>query len=125
MDSITSSMTREEIATLLGGGRLYAPGRDSLYTVDELMAGYEWDAPMQNLDARLAAYVKACGIPPADVEKAIAQVIHDQGVDRAMRAYVAASVAEARAAHGSPQRSASRLLLAPRLPVYRWPRRYR
>ena len=63
MDSITSSMTREEIAALLGSGRLYSPGRDSLYTVDELMAGYESDAPMQSLDARLAAHVKACGIP--------------------------------------------------------------
>jgi len=96
MDSITSSMTREEIAGLLGSDRLYAPGRDSLYTVDELMAGYESDAPMQSLDARLAAHVKACGIPPADVDEAIAQVLHDQGVDQAMRAYVAASVAEGR-----------------------------
>ena len=96
MDSITSSITREEIAALLGGGRLYSPGRDSLYTVDELMAGYESDAPMQSLDARLAAHVKACGIPPADVGEAIAQVVHDQGVDQAMRAYVAASVANGR-----------------------------
>ena len=38
MDTISSSMTREEIAALLGTGRLYSPGRDSLYTVDELMA---------------------------------------------------------------------------------------
>jgi predicted Rossmann-fold nucleotide-binding protein len=96
MDSITSSMTREEIAALLGGGRLYSPGRDSLYTVDELMAGYESSAPMQSLDARIAAHVKACGIPPEDVEEAIAQVVHDQGVDQAMRAYVAASVAKGR-----------------------------
>jgi hypothetical protein len=34
--------------------------RDSLYTVDELMAGYRSDAPMESLDARFAAYVKAC-----------------------------------------------------------------
>jgi predicted Rossmann-fold nucleotide-binding protein len=96
MDSITSSMTREEIAALLGGERPYSPSRDSLYTVDELMAGYESDAPMQSLDARLAAHVKACGVPPADVEEAIAQVVHDQGVDQAMRAYVTAAVAEGR-----------------------------
>jgi predicted Rossmann-fold nucleotide-binding protein len=96
MDSIASSMTREEIAALLGSGRLYSPARDSLYTVDELMAGYEPDAPMQSLDARLAAHVKACGIPPKDVDEAIAQVVHDQGVDQAMRAYVAASVAAGR-----------------------------
>jgi len=96
MDSITSSMTREEIAALLGGGRLYDPGRDSLYTVEELMAGYESDAPAQSLDARLAAHVKACGIPPDDVDEAIAQVVHDQGVDRAMRAFVAGSVAGGR-----------------------------
>jgi predicted Rossmann-fold nucleotide-binding protein len=93
MDSITSSMTREEIASVLGSGRLYSPGRDALYTVDELMAGYESAAPKHSLDARLAAHVKACGIPPADVDEAIAQVVHDQGVDQAMRAYVAASVA--------------------------------
>jgi predicted Rossmann-fold nucleotide-binding protein len=96
MDSIASSMTRQEIAALLGSGRLYSPGRDSLYTVDELMTGYEPDAPMQNLDARLAAHVKACGVPPKDVDEAIAQVVHDQGVDQAMRTYVAASVANGR-----------------------------
>jgi predicted Rossmann-fold nucleotide-binding protein len=96
MDAITSSMTRAEVAALLGGGRLYLAGRDSLYTVEELMAGYRPDAPMQSLDARLAAHVKACGIPPADVDEAIAQVVHDQGVDQAMRAYVAASVAKGR-----------------------------
>ena len=96
MNSITSSMTREEIAALLDGGRLYSAGRDSLYTVNELMAGYESDAPMQSLDARLAAHVKACGIPPKDVQEAIAQVVHDQGVGQAMRAYVAASVADGR-----------------------------
>jgi predicted Rossmann-fold nucleotide-binding protein len=92
MASLNSSMTREEIAALLGGGRLYSAGRDRLYTVDELMAGYRSDAPMGSLDARLAAHVRACGIPPSDVDEAIAQVVHDQGVDHAMRAYVAASV---------------------------------
>jgi predicted Rossmann-fold nucleotide-binding protein len=60
------------------------------------MAGYERHAPMQNLDARVAAHVKASGIPPADVDEAIAQVVHDQGVDQALRAFVAASVAEGR-----------------------------
>ncbi len=89
-------MTREEVAALLGEGRLYSAARDRLYTVDELMAGYRPDAPMQSLDARLAAHVKAVGIPPADVEEAIAQVVHDQGVDQAMRAFVAASVANGR-----------------------------
>jgi predicted Rossmann-fold nucleotide-binding protein len=48
---------------------------------------------MQSLDARLAAHVKASGIPPRDVDEAIAQVVHDQGVGEAMRAYVAASIA--------------------------------
>ena len=75
---------------------LYSAGRDSLYTVDELMAGYRSDAPMQSLDARIAAHVAAAGIPPADVVEAIAQVVHDQGVDQAMRAYVAASIAKGR-----------------------------
>ena len=88
-----ASMTREEVAALLDSGRLYSAGRDRLYTVEELMAGYRSDAPMESLDARLAAHVKASGIPPADVDEAIAQVVHDQGVDQAMRAYVAASVA--------------------------------
>jgi predicted Rossmann-fold nucleotide-binding protein len=96
MASITPPMTREQVAALLGDGRLYSAGRDRLYTVDELMAGYRSDAPMQSLDARLAAHVKATGVPPADVTEAIAQVVHDQGVEQAMRAYVAASVANDR-----------------------------
>jgi predicted Rossmann-fold nucleotide-binding protein len=88
-------MTREEIAALLGS-RLYSPGRDRLYTVEELMTGYRTDAPMQSLDARIAAHVKASGIPPADMDEAIAQVIHDQGMEQAMRAFVADSVAGGR-----------------------------
>jgi predicted Rossmann-fold nucleotide-binding protein len=96
MDSITSSMTRVEIARTLGDGRLFSPGRDALYTVNELMSGYRSDAPMQSLDARLAARVKASGVPPRDVDEAIAQVEHDQGVDRAMRAFVAAWLAGGR-----------------------------
>ena len=100
MHSITSSMTREEVAAVLGGGRLYFAGRDSLYTVGELMAGYRSDAPMQSLDARLAAHVKASRIPPRYVEEAIAHVVHDQGMDQAMRTYVAASVASGRAVTG-------------------------
>ena len=96
MDAMTSSMTREEIAAVLGGDRLYSAGRDRLYTVEELMTGYRSDAPMQSLDARLAAHVKAAGVPPADVTEAIAQVVHDQGVDHAMRVFVAASVADGR-----------------------------
>jgi predicted Rossmann-fold nucleotide-binding protein len=89
-------MTRAQIAAVLGGGRPFSPGRDSLYTVDELMAGYRSDAPMQSLDARLAAHVKASGVPPRDMDEAIAQVVHDQGVDAAMRALVAASRAAGR-----------------------------
>jgi predicted Rossmann-fold nucleotide-binding protein len=96
MTSFTPSMTREEVAAVLDGGRLYSAGRDRLYTVDELMAGYRSEAPMESLDARLAAYVKASGLPPTDVDEAIAQVVHDQGVDHAMRAYVAASIANGR-----------------------------
>src|SRR5689334_16313983 len=89
-------MTRAEVAAVLDGGRLYSAGRDRLYTVEELMAGYRSDAPMQSLDARLAAHVKATGSPPAEVDEAIAQVVHDQGVDHAMRAYMADSVAGGR-----------------------------
>jgi predicted Rossmann-fold nucleotide-binding protein len=96
MESIRSSMTRADVAAVLGSGNLYSAGRDSLYTVEELMAGYRSDAPMQSLDARIAAHVRASGIPPDDVVEAIAQVVHDQGVDQAMRAYVAASVAGGR-----------------------------
>jgi predicted Rossmann-fold nucleotide-binding protein len=96
MESIRSSMTREDVAAVLGGGMLYSADRDSLYTVAELMAGYRSDAPLQSLDARIAAHVKACGIPPDDVVEAIAQVVHDQGVDQAMRTYVAASIAGGR-----------------------------
>jgi predicted Rossmann-fold nucleotide-binding protein len=100
MDSITPPMTREQVAAVLGSDMLYSAGRDTLYTVDELMAGYRSDAPMQSLDARIAAHVAASGVPPADVVEAIAQVVHDQGVDQAMRAYVAASVAGGRPVAG-------------------------
>jgi len=100
MDSITPPMTREQVAAVLGSDMLYSAGRDTLYTVDELMAGYRSDAPMQSLDARIAAHVAASGVPPADVVEAIAQVVHDQGVDQAMRAYVAASVASGRPVAG-------------------------
>jgi predicted Rossmann-fold nucleotide-binding protein len=93
---ISASMTRGEIAAVLGGDRLFAPGRESLYAVDELMSGYRSDAPMRSLDARIAAHVKAAGHPPSDVGEAIAQVVHDQGVDAAMRAFVAASFADGR-----------------------------
>ena len=96
MASVASPMTRGEIAGVLGSGRLFSPGRDTLYTVAELMSGYRPQAPMQSLDARLAAHVQACGIPPKDVDEAIAQVVHDQGVGDAMRAYVSASVANGR-----------------------------
>lgn len=100
MDSITPPMTREQVAAVLGSDMLYSAGRDTLYTVDELMAGYRSDAPMQSLDARIAAHVAASGVPPADVVEAIAQVVHDQGVDQAMRGYVAASVASGRQVAG-------------------------
>jgi len=100
MDSITTPMTREQVAAVLGSDMLYSAGRDTLYTVDELMDGYRSDAPMQSLDARIAAHVAASGVPPADVVEAIAQVVHDQGVDQAMRAYVAASVASGRPVAG-------------------------
>jgi predicted Rossmann-fold nucleotide-binding protein len=93
---MTLSMTRDEIAALLDGGRLYSAGRDRLYTVAELMEGYRSDAPMESLDARLAAHVRASGIPPTDSEEAIAQVLHDQGVDHAMRMYVASANANGR-----------------------------
>ena len=96
MDPIRPPMTREEVAAVLGSDMLYSADRDSLYTVDELMAGYRSDAPMQSLDARIAAHVHAAGIPPVDVVEAIAQVVHDQGVDQAMRGYVAASAANGR-----------------------------
>jgi len=92
MNSIARSVSREGIAALLGNSRPYSPARDTLYTVAELMAGYDSHAPMQSLDARIAAHVKACGVPPDDVDEAIGQVVHDQGVGNAMRAYVAASV---------------------------------
>jgi predicted Rossmann-fold nucleotide-binding protein len=117
MVSFTASMTRDEVAAILGGGRLFSPGRDRLYGVDELMAGYRSDAPMQSLDARLAAHVKASGVPPSDVDEAIAQVVHDQGVDAAMRAFVVRSRAEGRNVAGvmgssSTPRDAPAYLLA-------------
>lgn len=63
---------------------------------------------MESLDARVAAHVKARGIPPDNVEETIAQVLHDQGVDQAMRAFVTASVAEGRHVAGVMGSSSTR-----------------
>ena len=52
-----ASMTREEVAALLGGDRLYSAGRDRLYTVDELM-GAPTSRPLSPTDGAAMVFVE-------------------------------------------------------------------
>jgi SLOG cluster4 family len=63
--------------------------RHGLYTADELMQGYAPADPEGSLDRRIARYFAAVGgrNPPSAAE-AIAQRLHDFGIDRALTAWL-------------------------------------
>ena len=67
----------------------FDPLRHSLYTADELMRGYTPADPEASLDRRIARYFAAVGgrNPPSAAE-AIAQRLHDFGIDRALTAWL-------------------------------------
>jgi hypothetical protein len=67
----------------------FDPLRHSLYTADELMQGYTPADPEGSLDRRIARYFAAVGgrNPPSAAE-AIAQRLHDFGIDRALTAWL-------------------------------------
>jgi hypothetical protein len=67
----------------------FDPLRHSLYTADELMQGYTPADPEGSLDRRIARYFAGVGgrNPPSAAE-AIAQRLHDFGIDRALTAWL-------------------------------------
>jgi hypothetical protein len=62
----------------------YNPFRNRLYTVSELMAGYVPGKPGKSLDERIAKHVKGRGRKVPSVHEALAQRIHDHGIDSAL-----------------------------------------
>jgi len=67
----------------------FDPLRKGLYTGDELMQGYTRTNPEGALDRKIARYfVAAGGRNPASAAEAIAQRLHDFGIDRALTAWL-------------------------------------
>jgi len=67
----------------------FDPLRKGLYTGDELMQGYTPSNPEGALDRKIARYfVAAGGRNPASAAVAIAQRLHDFGIDRALTAWL-------------------------------------
>src|SRR5258707_1051610 len=65
-------------------GLPYNPFRETLYTVEELMAGF----PDETLDQRIAEHYKAHGGNLPDVHEALAQRIHDHAIDSVLQSFV-------------------------------------
>jgi hypothetical protein len=67
----------------------FDPLRKGLYTGDELMQGYTRSNPEASLDRRIARhFVAAGGRNPPSAAEAIAQRLHDFGIDRALTAWL-------------------------------------
>src|SRR5437773_9208765 len=67
----------------------FDPLRQGLYTADELMQGYTSAHPDGALDRRIARhFVAAGGRNPPSAAEAIAQRLHDFGIDRALTAWL-------------------------------------
>jgi predicted Rossmann-fold nucleotide-binding protein len=67
----------------------FDPLRKGLYTGDELMLGYTPSNPDGALDRRIARhFVAAGGRNPPSAAEAIAQRLHDFGIDRALTAWL-------------------------------------
>jgi len=67
----------------------FDPLRKGLYTGDELMQGYTPSNPEGALDRRIARhFVAAGGRNPPSAAEAIAQRLHDFGIDRALSAWL-------------------------------------
>jgi hypothetical protein len=88
----------------------FDPLRNGLYTGDELMQGYTDSNPEGALDRRIARYfVAAGGRNPPSAAEAIAQRLHDFGIDRALTAWldgnggVAPKVVGVMGSHAAPR----------------------
>ena len=62
----------------------YDPFRRNLYTVSELMKGYDPKRPGQSLDEKIAAHYQQHNRKLPDVREALAQRIHDHSIDMAL-----------------------------------------
>ena len=68
----------------------FDPLRKGLYTPEELMEGYSTRHPGGSLDQRIARYFLAAGgRSPRSAAAAIAERLHDYGIDEALRALLA------------------------------------
>ena len=92
------------------GPEPFDPLRNGLYTGAELMAGYTPSNPEGALDRRIAShFVAAGGRNPASAAEAIAQRLHDFGIDRALTAWlhgdhdVAPKVVGVMGSHSTPR----------------------
>jgi len=73
--------------------RPYEPLRSSLYTVEELMEG--WDSAKKSLDERISDYYNQQGCQvPKDSDEALCQRIHDHHIDRSVLDFVNAREGE-------------------------------
>jgi hypothetical protein len=66
----------------------YNPFRETVYTVDELMHGYTPGNPAGSLDARIALHFVKEDKKHPNVHEALAQRIHDHGIDSALYCFV-------------------------------------
>jgi predicted Rossmann-fold nucleotide-binding protein len=66
----------------------YDPLRKTLYTTNELMAGYDGAHPETALDAIIAKHYKDYGGISPDTGEALTQRLHDFGIDRALLAFL-------------------------------------
>jgi predicted Rossmann-fold nucleotide-binding protein len=71
----------------------YDPFRESLYTRDELMAGWQAADPGSSLDGRIQRHVLARGYRAPPAEEALAQRLHDHAIDVALSRYLASAPA--------------------------------
>ncbi len=84
-----SDPRRLEVLPPLARPEPFDPLRKGLYTGDELMQGYTPSNPEGALDRKIARYfVAAGGRNPASAAEAIAQRLHDFGIDRALTAWL-------------------------------------
>src|SRR5256885_992845 len=84
-----SNPRRLDVLPPLARPEPFDPLRKGLYTGDELMQGYTPSNPEASLDRRIARHFMAAGgrNPPSAAE-AIAQRLHDFGIDRALTAWL-------------------------------------
>ena len=87
---INASTTVAELAGRLEQSRpaLFNPQRSSLYTSAELMEGYSARHPFDSLDARIGAYVRRAGGRFPNLVDGLAQTLHDNSIESALRRFV-------------------------------------